>query len=378
MRIKMKNLPILFLPLLLLISCNSETVEAPPPSLRPVKYAPITKSGGEDVHIFSGVAQAEKEAKLSFRVSGTVRNLSVKLGDRVRRGQLIASLDPIDYSIQAEQATASEKGSEANLQSAENSLIIARANYQRIEKLYENNSIPLSEYEQAKSNYETAQSQYEAAKTQVTSAQKQSQAARNQVNYTRLTAPFSGIITAVNIEANELVGSGNPIAILSSVSKPEINVGIPENLISRIQKGQKVAVSFSVLTGESFMGTVQEVSFAAGNAPTYPAIIRIDNASQEIRPGMAANVRFDLGESNAEPKIVSPVKAIGSGVDGNFAYVLEAVDAGTYKANKRSVEVGALLPDGFVVLAGLQEGDLVATAGLKSLLDGMEVTLLEE
>ncbi|MEL6277086.1 MAG: efflux RND transporter periplasmic adaptor subunit, partial [Bacteroidota bacterium] len=327
---------------------------------------------------FPGVAQAEKEANLSFRVSGTVRNLNIKLGDRVRKGQLIASLDPIDYSIQADQATASEKGAEANLQSAETTLINARANYQRIEKLYENNSVALSEFEQAKSSYESAQSQYEAAKTQVTSAEKQTQSARNQVNYTRLTAPFSGIITAVNIEANELVGSGSPIAILSSISKPEINVGIPENLISRIKKGQKADISFSVLPNQSFKGTVQEVSFAAGNAPTYPAIIRIDNASAEIRPGMAANVRFDLGDPGAEKKLVSPVKAIGSGADGNYAFVLETTQEGSYKVNKRSVKVGDLLPDGFIVLDGLQEGDLVATAGIKSLLDGMEVTLLEE
>lgn len=375
----MKNLPVLCLLPLFLLGCGS-TNEAPPvANIRPVKYAAIQQSGGEANHTFSGIAQAEKEAKLSFRVSGTINRLNVKLGDRVRKGQLIASLDPIDYAIQVDQASASEKGSEANLQSAETTLLAARANYQRIERLYENNSVPLSEFEQARSNYETAQAQFEASQTQVTSARKQSQAARNQVNYTRITAPFSGVITAVNVEANELVGSGNPIAILSSTSQPEINVGIPENLIASIKTGQKASIRFSVLPNQVFDGSVQEVSYTAGNTPTYPAIVRIEKASEAIRPGMAANVTFSIGSSETVEQLISPVKAIGNDADGDFAFVLtENNDAGNYKVSKRSVRIGDLTPKGFIVLDGLQKGELVATAGIKSLLDGMEVTLLEE
>ena len=375
----MKNIVLPFAVTLILVACGETKEESTTTILRPVKYAAITKSGGNEMHTFSGVAQAEKEANLSFRVAGTVRTMNVKLGDRVRKGQLIATLDPIDYSIQAEQASASQKGSEANLKSAETSLIIARANYQRIEKLYENNSVPLSEFEQAKSNYETAQSQYEAAQTQVLSSQKQTQSARNQVNYTRLTAPFNGVITAVNIEANELVGSGSPVAVLSTINKPEINVGIPENLIARIKRGQKVEIKFSALNSQNFNGTVQEVSFAAGNAPTYPAIIRIDNPSDEIRPGMATSVTFNLGAEGNADFLVSPIKAIGDGTEGNFAFVLKETDnSGTYQVKKQLVKIGSLLPNGFEVKDGLKEGDLVATAGIKSLLDGMQVTLLEE
>ena len=375
----MRNILVLFTITLIISACGEKKEETTTSILRPVKYAAITKSGAGEMHTFSGVAQAEKEAKLSFRVAGTVRTMNVKLGDRVRQGQLIATLDPSDYSIQAEQASASQKGSEANLKSAETSLIIAKANYQRIEKLYENNSVPLSEFEQAKSNYETAQSQFEAAQTQVLSSQKQTQSARNQVNYTRLVAPFNGVITAINTEANELVASGNPVAFLSTISKPEISVGIPENLIARIKKGQKVGIKFSALLNQSFKGTVQEVSFAAGNAPTYPAIIRIDNPSKEIRPGMATSVTFNLGEEGGTEFLVTPIKAIGDGTDGNFAFVLQATDDnGTYQVKKQSVQIGDLLPGGFEVKAGLNEGDLVATAGIKSLLDGMQVTLLEE
>ena len=188
--------------LMLLTACggNEDVQENTEPTLRPVRYQQIGFSQDQAQHTYTGVAQADQLSKLSFRVAGTIRSIAVKLGDRVRRGQLIATIDPSDYSIQAEQATASEKGAVANLQSAETQLINARSNYNRIEKLYENNSVPLSDFEQAKSAYESAQSSYEAAQTQVTSAEKQSQSARNQVSYTRLTAPFDGVITAINVE----------------------------------------------------------------------------------------------------------------------------------------------------------------------------------
>ncbi|MEO0339233.1 MAG: efflux RND transporter periplasmic adaptor subunit, partial [Bacteroidota bacterium] len=314
----MKNYLSILATIFILTACGGGGEEVAQQAVyRPVKYAKVTNSSAHTVRSFTGIAQSEKEAKLSFRVAGTVRSLNVKLGDRVRQGQVIATIDPSDYSIQADQAVASQKGAEANLKSSENQLIIARSNYQRIEKLYENNSVPLSEFEQAKSNFETAQSQYEAAQTQVTSAEKQSQSARNQVKYTQLVAPFSGIISMVMIEANEIVGSGSPIATLSAITKPEVNVGIPENLIAQIKKGQKVNIRFSVLPNASYQGTVQEVSYAAGNSPTYPVIIGIDNPNETIRPGMAATVSFDLDGGNTPDALVCPVKAVGSDEKGN-------------------------------------------------------------
>ncbi len=364
--------------LLILSACGGQQDLEQAEILRPVKYAKVNNSDGGEVHTFSGVAQSALEADLSFRVAGTVRTVNVKLGDRVRKGQLIATLDPTDYNIQAEQVAASEKGTEANLQSAENQLIIARSNYQRIEKLYENNNVPLSEFEQAKSNYETAQASFEAAKTQVTSANSQLTAARNQVNYTRLVAPFSGVITAVNIEANELVGSGFAVAVLSSEDGQEVNVGIPENFIASIKKGQKVSVHFSVLEDQNFTGTIQELSYAAGNSPTYPAIIALDKASAAIRPGMAATVSFTTDGEAGKTYLICPVASVGEDADGNFAFVLKTNQEGSHTVEKRQIKIGQLLADGFEVVKGLEENELVATAGLRSLLDEMKVKLLEE
>lgn len=378
-----------------LFGCKSNN-EAVTENIRPVRYATITQSGGKDVRFFSGTAQASNETNLSFRVNGTISKLNVKLGDRVRKGQLIATIDPSDYNIQYEQSVAQKKGAEAQLQSsqtqiksAESQLITTKSTYERVEKLYENNSVPLSEYEQAKAAYEAAleqhkaaKAQYDASQTQVTTSQKQIEASRNQVTYTRLTAPFNGVITFVNVEENELVGSGTPVAVISSEGKPEVNVGVPEIFINKIKKGQAVSITFSVLPNQPFDGVVEEVAYAAGASPTYPVIVRIVNPADAIRPGMAANVTFDFSDGKkvtSTPKTVAPVKSVGEDTEGNFVFVLEkSEESQHFIVKKRTVEIGNLVADGFEVNSGVEEGELVATAGLKSLLDGMKVKLLNE
>jgi multidrug efflux system membrane fusion protein len=400
----MKNTFILLTFFFLLSSCTEKKEEVKE-LIRPVRYAEVSQSGGEKTYTFSGVAQSSEETNLSFRVAGNVRTLNVKLGDRVKKGQLIATIDPSDYSIQVDQAVASEKGTEANVKSseaqvssseaqvknAEMQLITARSSFQRIENLYENNSIPLSEYEQAKANFESAETQYEAAKfslsaskagydaakTQVTSASKQTQSARNQVSYTKLVAPFNGVITAVNVEANELVAAGTSIAVLSSERKPEITVGVPEVFINKIKKGQKVSIDFSVLEGKPFNGTVEEMAYAAGNSPTYPIIIRIGNPTKDIHPGMAANVTFQFGNAKAKSNaLVIPVKSVGENDKGNFVFLIDESDGKTV-VKKQIITVGKLTSEGFEIKEGLSAGQKIAVAGLQTLLEGQEVKLLQ-
>ncbi|MEM6877021.1 MAG: efflux RND transporter periplasmic adaptor subunit [Bacteroidota bacterium] len=365
--------------MVMLSTCGSSNTETTTePLLRPVRYATIDQAGSLNAYSLSGVAQADQQSNISFRVGGSIRNLNVKLGDRVRRGQLIATLDPVDYSISRDQAAASEQGANANLVSAENQLANARSNYRRIEQLYENNSVPLSDFEQAKLNLESAESNYEAVQSSLISATRQLEAARNQVSYTQLKAPFSGVISAVHVEVNELVNTGTPIVTLSSVENLEVSVGVPENMISQISNGLEVQVDFSVLPGEVFNGSVRELSYIAGTATTYPAIIRLEEDDDRIRPGMAANVRLPNGEAVDQETLICPVQAVGENSDGNFVFILEAQTDGGYRAMRRTVELAGLTEEGFLLKSGLEKGDLVATAGLKSLLDGMPIMLMEE
>ena len=353
---------------------NEEVVEV----LRPVKFGKIASASDAFAQVFSGTAQSSEEAKISFKVNGTLTYLGVKLGDIVRKGQLIARLDATDYAVQQEQAVANLRSAETQIKSAESQLVNARSTYQRIEKLYENNSVSLSEFEQAKSSFEAADAQYKAAQAQANATQKQVESAQNQVEYAQLLAPFSGVISAVNVVENESVGAGNPIATLNTISDPEVQVGVPETFINQIKQNQVVTITFSIIPGETFTGKVSEVSFSASGASTYPVIITIDKKTDVIRPGMAASVRFNFNkeEANTKQAMVAPVTSIGEGSDGHFVFKLIQDQEG-YLVRKETVEIGNLTDAGFEIKAGATEGDLVATAGLSTLLDGMRVTLME-
>ncbi|MCI4671431.1 MAG: efflux RND transporter periplasmic adaptor subunit [Bacteroidia bacterium] len=343
-------------------ACDSETTyEADP--VRPVSYYQCEMSSVKGKATFTGVTRSSQEAAVAFKVSGVVDKVNVKNGQKVKKGQLIASLDPEDYALQVEQAKVQVKQAETNLN-------VARSTYQRIERLYEGNSVSLSEFEQAKGSYEASEAQLAAANQQV-------QAAQNQLGYTRLKAPFSGIISNLNVEEGELAGAGNPIAILDTDGKPQVEVGLADRYISRIKQGQAVNIRLSAYPEKSFKGEVTEVSYSQSQSTTYPVRARFIKPNQDIRPGLSAEVEFEFGKGKSAASMIIPAKAIGEDAQGQrFVYLL--VGAGdTLTVEKRIVKLGELGPEGFALLEGLSSGDKIATAGLSSLLEGMKVLLLD-
>lgn len=389
----MRLLLLLFL-VLAFISCEEKTVETAE-KIHAVKYARVEKATGAKTFTFSGVAKAQNETNLSFKVGGTLSSVNVKLGEKVKKGQLIARIDPADYNIQTNQAIAQMEGSIANAQSAEANtkaaevqLINAKATYDRVAQLYENNSVSLSEYQQAKAGLESAQAQYDAANsqfkaanTQVESSNQQKQAADNQISYTRLVAPMNGVITAVQVEANEVVNAGMLIAKVSSLGRPEVEVGVPEVVINKLNIGQKAAIKFPSLPEQVFEAEVIEIAYASEKSTTFPVTLNIMNPEQEIRPGMATEVDFIVGasEDKASNGIVAPLAAVASGTEGNYVFrLVGGQENGVYIVEKVNVELGTIINEAYTIKKGLKEGDLIAVAGLRSLYDGRKVNLLKK
>ena len=372
-----------------IVSCSKEEKEAVT-RIRPVKHLTIQKTSMVEDHTFTGIARAEQEANLSFKVAGTVSNLNVAVGDIVRRGQVIASLEPTDYEVSLQQAKAQEQGSKASQQSSETqvksaqaSYIASESSYRRITKLYENNSVSLSEFEQAKANYEAAKAQYDAAQAQFEAAKfnttasiGQKQSAENQVTYTKLTAPFAGVISQKMVEQNELVNSGTPVVTLSTIGQPEVEVGIPEFLISKIKQGMTTSVSFSAIPGKTFEASVIEVGYSPVSGATYPITVDLNSGDGAIRPGMPANVTFhiDLPEDQSL-QIIVPTAAVGEDPNGRFVYRLNQGSDNLATVSRQSVSIGKLINEGFVITEGLNEGDIIASAGLNVLQDGDQVSL---
>ena len=346
-----------------IVACASEPETADPP-VRPVKYTQIRTASAEQDQRFSGTAKAGIEARLSFRVGGLIDSIGVKLGDRVNEGQFIAALDDRDAVLAYEQARAALENARVQRSNAQSNLI-------RIRELYQAHNVSLAEYEQAKNGFSSAATGYE-------SARKSLDLQERFLGYNEIHAPVTGIVAAVNNEVNEVIQAGVPLVVLNAGRDIEMEVGVPEAHIARIQSDQSVRVRFSALPGQEFAARVREVAYALGTSSTYPVIVRLDNPSGSIRPGMAGEVAFHFGVEGPTDPLVVPVEAVGEGAEGTFVFVIDdlADDRGTIR--RRPVRIGKLLADGFVVDEGLAEGELVATAGLRFLLDGMAVRLLEE
>ncbi len=366
--------------LITLLSCGKKSAETEQ-QIRSIKHEKVKFSSGVKTYVFSGVAKAQNETNLSFKVAGTLSSVHVKLGDRVTKGQLIATIDPADYTIQSNQAVSQKEGAIANSKAAEAQLISAKATFNRVTQLYENNSVALSEYQQAKAALDAAQAQYDAAQSQINTTNQQIRAAGNQVSYTRLVSPMNGVITAVEVEANEVVNAGMLIAKVSSLGHPEVEVGFPEVVINKLKIAQQASVKFPALPDQAFEAEVVEIAFASGRSTTYPVMLKMVNPVEEVRPGMAAEVHFTLGTEmkTTQNEIVAPLKAVASGTDGNYVFkLLPDKEKGIYIAKKVAIDLGAITEDGYFIKKGLNEGDLVAVAGLRSLFDGKKVKLLEK
>lgn len=353
------RITILFCLLLLGISCKEKQEEQPAP-VRPVLYQEVGYLGGENIRTFSGTARTGRIINLSLRSSGIITFFNIKIGQEVRKGELLARLDNVQARLAYESAVSAQN-------SAESQMNTAKLNLERTRVLYEKGSVALSQYESAKNSYKTAQASFESAKRKVGIEQEQ-------IRYGFLYAPEDGIIAAVNAEIEENVSAGQNIAVLNAGTDMEVSLGLPESIIPRISNGMVVSIAFPVLADTTFRGVVTEVSPSVdANTATYPVRVAVANPSESIRSGMAANVTFDLGSlKNDVSVLVVPPIAVGEDGDGRFVFVLNEKGEKTI-VEKKYITVGSLSSEGFTVTSGLSAGDKIATAGLQTLLDGQEV-----
>lgn len=348
--------------IILIISCSEKKQEEK--IIRPVRYLEVYATGGARVRTFTGVAQAGVESKLSFKVPGTIQKVLVRVGDKVRTGQLIAQLDPKDYQLQVQQA-------EAALTQAEAQARNAGANYDRVRILYENQNASRSQLDAARAGNESA----EAA---VAAAEKQYELAKLQLSYTKLKAPANGAIATVNIEENENTQPGLPVVILTAGSDIEVKISIPEILISQVKEQSEVTVTFDAIPNSEFKATITEVGVATtGMGTTYPVTATLQSQDDRIRPGMAASVTLNFEAGDQKERILVPTHSVVEDREGRFVYTVQPVasETGFGIIQRQPVTIGELTADGIEILQGLSDGDLVVTAGVSRISDSLKVRL---
>lgn len=350
--------------LITVLSSCKEKVEEKETILRPVKYQIVGTADAQNTRTFSGVAKAGDEIELSFRSNGIISELNVKVGQKVKKGDLIARLDNVQANLAYQQSVSA-------LNSAKSAMNTAKSNLDRIKTLYEKGSNSLSDYESAKNSFQSALDQHESAK-------KNKEIQQSQINYGYIRAPKTGIIALKNSGLNENVSAGQVIAVLNAGEDINVVVGLPENIINKTQLAMETDLTFSAIEGATYKGSIIEIApILDANSATYLVKMYIVNPTEEIKPGMAANVTFDFSDSgtNSDNTLVIPLKAVGEDGNGNFVFIIESSDGKTGRVKKKVVEIGELTASGFKVKKGLKAGDMIATAGLQTLLDGQYVRL---
>ena len=346
---------------LLLIGCGAEEKKEET-ALRPVKYMEIGFLGKGESRTFSGTARTDKIINLSFRSSGIITQFDLKLGQVVKKGQLLAKLDNVQARLAYEQSI-------TQLNSAASQVNTAKLSLNRVRTLYEKGSTSLSDFEAAKNSFRNAEESYKSAKRGVEIQQEQ-------INYGYIYAPEDGTIASVTAEIDENVSPGQAVAVLNAGTDMEITLGIPESIINGVNVDMDVVVDFTSIEEDGFKGKVSEVAPAVDtNTSTYPVRVIVTNPSDAIKSGMAANVTFDFGNNSvAETVLVVPAHAVGEDSNGRFVFLVEG-EGQTGKVKKQGVQLGNLTAQGFEVTSGLSSGQKIAVAGLQTLLDGQEVRL---
>ncbi len=329
--------------------------------IRPVRTVIARAGAAERIRSFSGVAEAGQESSLSFKVAGTVSRVEVAVGAEVTTGRLLAALDASDYELRVREAEAAALQAGAQARSAQ-------SEYERVRSLYENQNASKSDLDRARGQAESAAAAAEVAQRRVDQA-------RRQLSYTRLTAPRNGLISQVLVDPGENVSAGQRIAVLSAGDRVEVRVAVPEVLISLIEPGASVSVRLDALPDRTFGARVTEVGVTASAGTTYPVEVTLDTAEPSIRPGMAARVDFTLPTADSSRAFLLPSVSVGEDADGRFVYVVEPAGDGVGIVRRRPVEVGDLRAQGIEVVAGLQGGEQVITAGTRRVSDGLTVKL---
>lgn len=357
---------ILFAGLLVLGACGEADAPAEE-RLRPVRYITVSDDSVFRDRSFSGISKSSRESRLSFKVSGTVTQLPVQIGQRLNAGDLIAEIDSASYVLQVQQAQASLVEAQANDRKA-------TADYDRTKGLYANDNASLNDLD-------AARAQAESSGAMVASAGKALEIARLNLSYTRLTADTECSIASLDIEVNENVSSGQQVAAVSCGDKFEVTMNLPESLIGLVDETRPVTIRFSSIPGRTFNGVISEISVASvSGSAGFPVVIRIDETDPALRSGLAADVTFQFDSAAASGAgVVIPVTAAINDPDGTYVFLaVPSETEGEAIVTRRPVVVGELSQFGIEISEGLSPGEFVITAGISVIRDGQRVLVLPD
>jgi RND family efflux transporter MFP subunit len=331
--------------------------------VRSIKTITVSEQSAEKIRKFPGQVAAVDSSGLSFEVGGQVDSVEVDIGDRVKKEQMLAVLDPEPYQLDVDAA-------KAELIKARENVTKTKAEYERQKRIFEQGAGAQRFVEVTEFDYKAALSavNYQIAKLDL---------ARRNLRKTKLPSPYNGVIAWRSVEPNENVLAGQKILEINATGKMEVELAIPETTVDQIHIDDPVTVTFPTLPGESANGRISYIGGAAVKANAFPVKVDLIDPSEKVKPGMTAEANLTIKDENAKTGYLVPIQALLPSPEPNrgFAFVY---DPGTSTVKKTPIRSRGTADKKVIIEEGLEAGDIIAVAGVSFLADGMEVKLLEE
>jgi len=344
------------LALVMLAGCDNK--DPPKPDIRPVRTVTVQPGASTDLISLTGEIKARYESDLDFRIDGKIIERPVDVGSMVKKGDLLARLDPQPRQQDLQAAKAEAVAAQAML-------VRDQAAAARQAQLLKDGFATRAAYDVAVANLRTSQSQVEATTARLKQAE-------DNLGYTRLLADADGVITAVSANIGQVVSPGQVVVRLAQPSEREAAFNVSDTILAAAPKNVSVAVTLQSDPTVQVQGTVRYVSPQAdATTRTYEVRISLPDAPPEMRLGatVTGSVSADLS---------GIVELPGTALferDGKPA--VWVVDSKSSTVSLRPISVGRYSGDKVVLSGGLTVGDVVVTAGVQKLIPGQSVRLLK-
>jgi membrane fusion protein, multidrug efflux system len=309
---------------------------------------------GDLMDAYPGEVRARLEPELAFRIGGKVAKRLVEVGERVKKDQPLAELDPQDVRLQLEATRAQVAAAEANLQ-------LVRAERDRYKTLLARNLVSRSQYDNAENLYRSGEARVKQIKAEFN-------VANNQAGYAVLRASQDGVVARRMVEVGQVVAAGQTVFTLAADGEREVLISLPEQAFERFKVGQNVAVELWSQPDQRFPGRIREMSPSADpQSRTFAARVAFTEGKVPAELGQSARVFI---AHNAEVPLAVPLSALSAEKDVPYVWVVDPKDSTLKRTN---VRIGAFGEKTVPVLEGLKATDWVVAAGGQVLREGQQV-----
>jgi HlyD family secretion protein len=274
----------------------------------------------------TGSLSALSTVEVGTQVSGLVESVAVDFNDSVRKGQVIARIDPANVRARVTQAAAALASAQASLAQAQANLKQSEADFARKRDLVQRQLVARSEFELASAALDQARAQLASAQASIRQQQAQLDSARLDLGHTDILSPVDGVILARSVEPGQTVAASFQTPVLFKIAedlrKMQIVLAVDEADIGQVKVGQKASFTVDAFPDRRFEGMVQQVRLAASNTAnviTYPVVVSVDNGDLSLLPGMTVNAEIEVSRREGVLRIANAALRFKPADDGGGA-----------------------------------------------------------